>query len=201
MENTRFLFCSQMKRHWGTLVSGLLIGALIPIITFLISDKSRNTETLTNVLSEAKTPITFSLLFTILSLLISLNFLISFILKKEKYNRFFFSIYNILLGASIPNTIASLYAWESHSTYFKENYSLEILDVLGFAPFPISMLILHVLVDFFRPRNYSSPEDSIIIAFMKESIPCIIYLVFALMLFAVYSGFSLLSFVILRSLV
>ena len=177
MKNTQFLFCSQMKRHWGTLVSGLLIGALIPIITFLISDKSRNTETLTNVLSEAKTPITFSLLFTILSLLISLNFLISFILKKEKYNKFFFSIYNILLGASIPNTVALLYAWEPHSTYFKENYNLEILDVFGFVSFPIFMLILHVLVDFFHPRNYSSPEDSIIIAFMKEPISCIIYLV------------------------
>lgn len=196
MKNTRFLFCSQMKRHWGTLVSGLLIGALIPIITFLISDKSRNTETLTNVLSEAKTPITFSLLFTILSLLISLNFLISFILKKEKYNKFFFSIYNILLGASIPNIIALLYAWESYSTSFKENYNLKTLYMLGFFSFPIIMLILHILADFYHPRNYSSPESPELI---KEPLSLIYYLIFSLMLFAVYFGFSILSIVILCS--
>ena len=159
LNNDKSVFYSQMIKHWKTLTSGLLVGSMISILALFISYQSENA--FAKVSNEIYAPTIFSILFCILILLVSFSISFNHILKKEKYNKFFFLIFNILLGMSIPNVIVRLYTWKIDSNFYKNlNNNLEFLDVVNFTALPIVILFFHILVDIFRPRNYSSKENS-----------------------------------------
>lgn len=189
MNNDKSIFHFQMKKHWKTLTSGLFVGLMVSTSPLFISSKSENA--FDKVSTETYAPTIFSILFCILILLVSCSILINHILKKEKYNKFFFSIFNILLGISIPNVIVRLYTWKKDGNFFTNlSNNLEFLDVVNFTAFPIVILVFHILMDIFHPRNYSS----------KESYPCknepfsyFFYIIFKCILIGSYLFFSVLG--------
>ena len=189
MENEKSLFVSQMIKHKKTLLSGVVIGIVVLLLLLVIASKSNNPETLVNVSSEANTPITFSIVFCIASLLLSLSFVFNHVRNKEKYNIFFFFIFNILLTASTPNLIANLYTGNSQGTFFTNiSPKFSFSDALNFTAFPIVLLMLHIFRDVFHHRNYSC---------QKEPLSCLLYGIFSACLFAVYFLSSILGIVIL----
>lgn len=189
MENNKLLFLSQLVKYKNTLFSGIGFGIILYLIPFFFASKSKNTEALATISSEAKTPLTFTILFIIALFIITCSFVINRLRKKNVYNKLFFNIFNVLLALSIPNIISLLWKWDTEDTFFTTKCSyLKFLDVLDYTALPIALLILHCLEDIFNPRNYH---------YSAEPHSYIMYIIFRFTIGIMYLWFSILCCVML----